>query len=108
MEPQGLGALVAAEQRDLGLPDGCRIVEGGPLRSGACIRMADITGLPKLDATAFALELVREPGVAVIPGPSFFSKSADGRSLVRFCFCKRDETLDEAAARRALGCVRLD
>ena len=67
--------------------------------SGAYYVMADISGLTKLDATAFALELVRDPGVAVVPGPSFFSKPEDGRSLVRFCFCKRDETLDEAARR---------
>jgi aspartate/methionine/tyrosine aminotransferase len=63
--------------------------------------MADIGGLTKLDAAAFALELVRDPGVAVVPGPSFFSKPAAGRALVRFCFCKRDETLDEAARRLA-------
>jgi len=67
--------------------------------SGAYYVMADISGVTKLDATAFALELVREPGVAVVPGPSFFSNPQDGRSLVRFCFCKRDETLDEAARR---------
>jgi aminotransferase len=67
--------------------------------SGAYYVMADIGGLTRLDATAFALELVRDPGVAVVPGPSFFSKAADGRSLVRFCFCKKDETLDEAARR---------
>jgi aminotransferase len=67
--------------------------------SGAYYVMADIAGLTELDATAFALELVREPGVAVVPGPSFFSQPADGRTLVRFCFCKRDETLDEAARR---------
>jgi len=67
--------------------------------SGAYYVMADIAGLTELDATAFALELVRDPGVAVVPGPSFFSKPEDGRSFVRFCFCKRDETLDEAARR---------
>jgi len=67
--------------------------------SGAYYVMADISGLTQLDATAFALELVRDPGVAVVPGPSFFSNPADGRALVRFCFCKRDETLDEAARR---------
>ena len=67
--------------------------------SGAYYVMADISALTKLDATAFALELVRDPGVAVVPGSSFFSKPADGRSLVRFCFCKREETLDEAALR---------
>jgi aspartate/methionine/tyrosine aminotransferase len=67
--------------------------------AGAYYVMADISGVTRLDATAFALELVRDPGVAVVPGPSFFSRPEDGRSLVRFCFCKRDETLDEAAVR---------
>jgi aminotransferase len=61
--------------------------------------MADISGLTQLDATAFALEFVREPGIAVVPGPSFFSRPEDGRSLVRFCFCKKDETLAAAAER---------
>jgi aminotransferase len=70
--------------------------------AGAYYVMADISGLTKLDASAFALELVRDPGVAVVPGPSFFSRPGDGRSLVRFCFCKRDETLDEAARRLEL------
>jgi aminotransferase len=67
--------------------------------SGAYYVMANVSGLTRLDAAAFALELVRDPGVAVVPGPSFFSRPGDGRSLVRFCFCKRDETLDEAARR---------
>jgi aminotransferase len=67
--------------------------------AGAYYVMADVSAITKLDATAFALELVRDPGVAVVPGPSFFSRPEDGRSLVRFCFCKRDETLDAAAER---------
>jgi aminotransferase len=67
--------------------------------AGAYYVMAEISGVTKLDATAFALELVRAPGVAAVPGPSFFSRPEDGRSLVRFCFCKKDETLDEAARR---------
>jgi aminotransferase len=67
--------------------------------AGAYYVMADVSGLTRQDATAFALELVRDPGVAVVPGPSFFSRAGDGSTLVRFCFCKRDETLDEAARR---------
>jgi aminotransferase len=69
--------------------------------AGAYYVMADITGLTKLDDVAFAMALVRDPGVAVVPGSSFFSRPADGRALVRFAFCKRDETLDEAARRLA-------
>jgi len=36
---------------------------------------------------------------SVVPGSSFFSRPEDGRALVRFAFCKREETLDEAARR---------
>ncbi|GAB4250148.1 pyridoxal phosphate-dependent aminotransferase [Deferrisoma sp.] len=66
---------------------------------GAYYVMADISGFGAKDDTAFALELVRHAGVAVVPGSSFFSDPALGRTLVRFCFCKRDETLDEALDR---------
>jgi len=34
-----------------------------------------------------------------VPGSSFFQDKELGRQLVRFCFCKRHETLDEAARR---------
>jgi aminotransferase len=95
---RGLADLYRAK-RDRFLP----VLERAGFRcfppAGAYYVMADISGLTRLDATAFALELVRDPGVAVVPGPSFFSRPEDGRSLVRFCFCKRDETLDEAARR---------
>jgi aminotransferase len=51
------------------------------------------------DDVAFARYLVRELGVATVPGSSFFQDKSLGRHLVRFCFCKRDETLDEAVSR---------
>jgi aminotransferase len=41
--------------------------------------------------------LVRDIGVATVPGSSFLQDKALGRAYVRFCFCKRDETLDGAA-----------
>ena len=45
----------------------------------------------------------REIGVATVPGSSFFQDKELGRNYTRFCFCKRDETLDLAAERlRAL------
>ncbi len=53
------------------------------------------------DDVAFARHLVREIGVATVPGSSFFLDKALGRRYVRFCFCKRDETLAEAARRLA-------
>ena len=42
------------------------------------------------------MHLVRERGVASVPGSSFFSDPALGRHLLRFAFCKRLETLEEA------------
>ncbi|GAB4270186.1 MAG: aminotransferase class I/II-fold pyridoxal phosphate-dependent enzyme [Deferrisomatales bacterium] len=66
---------------------------------GAYYVMADISGFGADDDTAFALSLTRDAGVAVVPGSSFFSRPELGRGLVRFCFCKREETLDEAARR---------
>ena len=45
------------------------------------------------------MNLVRDPGVAVVPGSSFFANPADGRNLVRFCFSKRDATLRDAGER---------
>ena len=47
----------------------------------------------------FARHLVREIGVATVPGSSFFRDKELGRNFVRFCFCKRDETLQTAIER---------
>ena len=60
---------------------------------------ADLSAFGAADDTEFARDLVRQARVAVVPGSSFFSQPELGRGLVRFCFCKRDETLDEAAER---------
>jgi aminotransferase len=43
--------------------------------------------------------LVKDIGVAVVPGSSFYLDPALGAQQVRFAFCKRPETLDEAASR---------
>ena len=51
------------------------------------------------EGLAFADKLVREIGVATVPGSSFFRDKELGKAYVRFCFCKKDETLDEAARR---------
>lgn len=67
--------------------------------SGAYYAMADISSFGFPDDETFARTLVREARVAVVPGSSFFSRPELGRRLVRFCFCKRNETLDEAAER---------
>jgi aminotransferase len=66
---------------------------------GAYYVMTDISAFGATDDVEFAMHLVRNLGVATVPGSSFFQDKAMGRSYIRFCFCKRDETLDEAIAR---------
>ncbi|MDE2507154.1 MAG: aminotransferase class I/II-fold pyridoxal phosphate-dependent enzyme [Planctomycetota bacterium] len=67
---------------------------------GAYYVMADASAFGAADDVAFARRLVREVGVASVPGSSFFHDHKDlGSQYVRFCFCKRDETLDAAIAR---------
>jgi aminotransferase len=66
---------------------------------GAYYIMAGIAAFGADDDVDFARYLVREIGVATVPGSSFFQDKARGRPYVRFCFCKRDQTLDAAAER---------
>ncbi|MEP9378111.1 aminotransferase [Aquabacter sp. CN5-332] len=54
----------------------------------------------KLDDEAFCLDLVKRYGVAAIPVSAFYAQDAV-RSVVRFCFAKRDATLDGALERLA-------
>ena len=56
---------------------------------------------PAQDSSAFARRLVVDPGVAAVPGTSFFADPADGRGLIRFAFPKRLDTLRAAADRLA-------
>jgi len=63
---------------------------------GAYYVLADFSALSGEDDTAFAKRLAREARVASVPGSSFFSTPGGGRTLVRFAFCKRLETLREA------------
>jgi len=70
---------------------------------GAYYIIADISDLlARLglrDDVEFCNWLVSEIGVAAVPGSSFYRQAELGRNLVRFAFCKRIETLREAARR---------
>ena len=66
---------------------------------GAYYVLADFSALSNADDTTFALDLARRGGVATVPGSSFFHARPGGRTLVRFAFCKRIETLEEAGRR---------
>ena len=66
---------------------------------GAYYVMTDISAFGFADDVSFTHHLVKEIGVAVVPGSSFYLDPADGAQQVRFAFCKREETLNEAAKR---------
>jgi aspartate/methionine/tyrosine aminotransferase len=65
---------------------------------GAYYIMTDISTFGFGDDVEFARYLVKDVGVAAVPGSSFY-KTGAGRSKLRFCFCKKDETLAEADRR---------
>lgn len=48
----------------------------------------------------FAIRITREYGVAVIPVSVFYRDFTDNR-VIRFCFCKKKETLEQAVERLA-------
>jgi aminotransferase len=63
---------------------------------GAYYIMADISALNFNDDVKFVRHLIEKVGIAAVPGSSFFSHSSDGADWVRFCFCKKYETLEIA------------
>jgi len=66
---------------------------------GAYYIMTDISAFGFSDDVEFTRHLIREVGVACVPGSSFYSVPERGAQQVRFCFCKKDETLQLAAER---------
>ena len=68
---------------------------------GAYYIMTDISAFGFPNDVEFARYLVKDVGVAAVPGSSFYKSAATGSTKLRFCFCKRDETLREADRRMA-------
>ncbi len=110
MPPDYYARTAAAyrERRDLL----CDVLE----RAGFTFRVPDgayyvlcTTGAidPARDSSALARRLVVDPGVATVPGTSFYADPADGAGLLRFAFPKRLETL-HAAAERLQRLVRVE
>ncbi len=65
---------------------------------GSYFLNVDIAPLGETDDVAFSQRLVREAGVATIPVSAFYDRDPV-KTVLRFCFAKRDETLDEALRR---------
>ncbi|MGD0268625.1 MAG: aminotransferase class I/II-fold pyridoxal phosphate-dependent enzyme [Candidatus Sulfotelmatobacter sp.] len=64
---------------------------------GAYYVMTDISTFGFDDDVSFTKYLVKDVGVAAVPGSSFYRDPRDGARQVRFAFCKKLETLDAAA-----------
>jgi len=67
---------------------------------GAYYIMCDLGDLarPAETDTEFAMRLLRDGGVATVPGSSFYADPTTGNREIRFCFAKKLETLRKAAA----------
>jgi methionine transaminase len=85
-------------KRDLFL----RLIEGSrfrPLPSrGTYFQLLDYSAITDEDDMTFALRLTKDHGVASIPTSAFLYKQSPPRVL-RFCFAKKDDTLERAAER---------
>ncbi|MCR5888268.1 methionine aminotransferase [Hymenobacter sp. J193] len=66
--------------------------------AGAYFQLARYRQLSSLPDVEFASRLTTETGVAVVPVSAFYHDGHDD-GLIRFCFAKRDETLQAAAER---------
>ena len=90
------------ERRDLLLPVLAKAGFTFHVPEGAYYVLADFSALSKDDDTTFAKWMAREIGVATVPGSSFYHPgSPEGKSIVRFAFCKTKPTLEAAAERLA-------
>ena len=66
--------------------------------AGAYYVLADATILPGATAREKARALLQKTGVAAVAGSAFYSKGR-GENLLRFCFAKQDEALEDACSR---------
>jgi methionine aminotransferase len=86
-------------RRDLFL----RLVDGSrfrPLRcEGTYFQLLDYSAITDEGDADFAMRLVREHGVASIPLSPFLQAGLSAGPVLRFCFAKRDDTLERAAER---------
>lgn len=67
--------------------------------AGTYFAVADARHLGGDDGERFCRDLPSRAGVAAIPVAAFCEDPAPFRHLVRFAFCKREETIDEGVAR---------
>jgi aspartate/methionine/tyrosine aminotransferase len=64
--------------------------------AGAYYVMTDVSAFGFPSDVAFVRHLIDDVGVASVPGSSFYAQPEGGSQQVRFCFCKKYETLESA------------
>ena len=62
---------------------------------GTYFQLLDYSEISELSEMEFAIELIKNHGIAAIPVAPFYSSKLE-QKLLRFCFAKTDETLIEA------------
>ncbi len=65
---------------------------------GAYYILADISVLPGNNSKERAMYLLRETGVACVPGEAFYHDDS-GEELARFCYAKDDDVIEDACRR---------
>jgi methionine aminotransferase len=66
---------------------------------GTFFQMVDYSAITRERDADFAVRLTKEHGVAAIPISPFLQEGTDPGPVLRFCFAKRDDTLERAAER---------
>jgi methionine aminotransferase len=79
------------------------LIRGSRFKPMACrgtfFQMLDYSDITAEKDADFALRLTREHGVAAIPISPFLNDAEAAGPVLRFCFAKRDSTLERAAER---------
>ena len=79
----------------------CRLIANSRLKytrsKGTYFQLVDYSEISDMPDVEFANYLTREKGVAAIPLAPFY-QSPPATKILRFCFCKDDSTLEQAAA----------
>ncbi len=66
---------------------------------GSYYIMSDISSITEMDDVSFVDWMIKNIGVAAVPGSSFYHRPEKGRHLIRFAFCKTMKLLREAVSR---------
>lgn len=78
----------------------CELIKDSRFRftpsRGTYFQCVDYSAISDLPDMAFTSWMTKEKGVAAIPLSPFYAQNPDTR-IIRFCFCKNDSTLEQAA-----------